>query len=270
MASGGSSGTFGIWTCRKASSIPHPTDPPRWAAGRQHWQPDGVGVTVRFLERDSTPGLATGSRGASCYMRRRHTSSAANHYSSIRAAALRRRGSTSSSRPLVDSNKFGPSAALPPDPIRLRHGTSPSGPKTDQTKPAPGTIDEKPRWEGPPENRPRGYLPPLDDPKEDREAAGENSMDQDNRLEGTELPADGDEARDHAEPAPKDTRYAGHPEFAQDAASNKRPEGIGNSEPVDDNDERTRHSDGMNPPRPSTPQPTSGAAQALARHSKDG
>jgi hypothetical protein len=182
----------------------------------------------------------------------------------------------------VDSNKFGPSAALPPDPIRLRHGTSTSGPKfdvhdderietmTDQTKPAPGTIDEKPRWEGPPESRPRGYLPPLDDPKEDRDAAGESSMDQDNRLEGTELPADGNEARVPAEPAPEDTRYAGHPEFAQDAASNKRPEGIGNSEPVDDNDERTRHSDGMNPPRPSTPQPTSGAAQALARHSKDG
>jgi hypothetical protein len=65
-----------------------------------------------------------------------------------------------------------------------------------------------------------------------------------------------------------DTLYSGHPEFSQDAASNKPPDGIGNSEPVDDSDERIRRSEGVNLARPA-PQPTSGAAQALARHSKD-
>ena len=28
-----------------------------------------------------------------------------------------------------------------------------------------GTTDERPRWEGPPENRPKGYEPARDDPK---------------------------------------------------------------------------------------------------------
>src|SRR5690606_12484334 len=39
---------------------------------------------------------------------------------------------------------------------------------------APGTTDQKPRWEGPEETRPRGYLPAKDDPERDRDAAGEN------------------------------------------------------------------------------------------------
>lgn len=47
---------------------------------------------------------------------------------------------------------------------------------------------------------------------------------------------------------PKDTQYAGHPEFSQDAAENEPPDGIGNSEPVDDINEKTRHSEGVNPP----------------------
>lgn len=38
---------------------------------------------------------------------------------------------------------------------------------------AAGTDDQRPRWEGPPENRPRGYLPAKDDPETDRDAAGE-------------------------------------------------------------------------------------------------
>lgn len=42
---------------------------------------------------------------------------------------------------------------------------------------APGTVDQRPRWEGPPENRPRGYLPAVDDPARDRDAAGENLQD---------------------------------------------------------------------------------------------
>ena len=42
---------------------------------------------------------------------------------------------------------------------------------------APGTTEDRPRWEGPPENRPRGYLPAKDNPAEDRDAAGENLRD---------------------------------------------------------------------------------------------
>jgi hypothetical protein len=44
---------------------------------------------------------------------------------------------------------------------------------------APGTTDQWPRWEGPPENRPRGYKPAKDDPTRDRDAAGENLNDPD-------------------------------------------------------------------------------------------
>lgn len=46
---------------------------------------------------------------------------------------------------------------------------------------APGTTDQRPRWEGPPENRPRGYLPAEDDPETDRDAAGENLRDPQHR-----------------------------------------------------------------------------------------
>ena len=37
----------------------------------------------------------------------------------------------------------------------------------------PGTTDERPRWEGPPETRPRGYRPAKDDPSKEPDAAGE-------------------------------------------------------------------------------------------------
>jgi len=37
-----------------------------------------------------------------------------------------------------------------------------------------GTTDQKPRWEGPPENRPAGYKPAKDDPATNRDATGEN------------------------------------------------------------------------------------------------
>ncbi|MDN2565086.1 hypothetical protein N1F89_02535 [Aquibium sp. A9E412] len=37
----------------------------------------------------------------------------------------------------------------------------------------PGTTDEWPRWEGPQENRPRGYRPPKDDPKRNPDSVGE-------------------------------------------------------------------------------------------------
>ncbi|TGQ63627.1 MAG: hypothetical protein E5V49_04295 [Mesorhizobium sp.] len=52
---------------------------------------------------------------------------------------------------------------------------------------APGTTDQKPRWEGPPEDRPAGYLPAEDDPDEDRDAAGENLKDPDKRGLGDAL-----------------------------------------------------------------------------------
>ena len=42
---------------------------------------------------------------------------------------------------------------------------------------APGTTDQWPRWEGPPETRPRGYKPAKDEPHRDRDAAGENLQD---------------------------------------------------------------------------------------------
>ena len=42
---------------------------------------------------------------------------------------------------------------------------------------APGTTEQSPRWEGPEENRPRGYLPAEDDPEVDRDAVGENLRD---------------------------------------------------------------------------------------------
>ena len=42
---------------------------------------------------------------------------------------------------------------------------------------APGTTEQSPRWEGPEETRPRGYLPAKDDPDVDRDAVGENLQD---------------------------------------------------------------------------------------------
>ncbi len=48
---------------------------------------------------------------------------------------------------------------------------------TEPSKGAPGTTDQWPHWEGPPENRPRGYLPAEDNPEIDRDAVGENLQD---------------------------------------------------------------------------------------------
>jgi len=42
---------------------------------------------------------------------------------------------------------------------------------------APGTTEQSPRWEGPEETRPRGYLPAKDDPEVGRDAVGENLRD---------------------------------------------------------------------------------------------
>ena len=41
-------------------------------------------------------------------------------------------------------------------------------------KPGPaGTTDQSPRWEGPEETRPRGYLPAIDNQETDRDELGE-------------------------------------------------------------------------------------------------
>lgn len=155
----------------------------------------------------------------------------------------------------------------------------------------PGTTDQSPHWEGPEETRPEGYLPADDDPTTDRDAAGENLNDPDRRTLGDagrmeprqpgELPPFDDPAHSnelagspvqHDAPLPPapptDTQYAGHPSFSQGAAANKPPEGIGNSEPAEEIEEHARHSEGVNPAHPS-PQQTSGAGPALAKHSKD-
>ncbi|KAB2758464.1 hypothetical protein F9K98_21320 [Brucella anthropi] len=47
--------------------------------------------------------------------------------------------------------------------------------------PKTGTTDQKPKWEGPPENRPRGYEPADDDPAKKRDAAGHNLADPDRK-----------------------------------------------------------------------------------------
>ena len=41
----------------------------------------------------------------------------------------------------------------------------------------PGTTDQSPRWEGPKENRPRGYLPAKDDADTEEDAVGETNAD---------------------------------------------------------------------------------------------
>ncbi|PWW03448.1 hypothetical protein DFR52_101128 [Hoeflea marina] len=47
-------------------------------------------------------------------------------------------------------------------------------------KPAPaGTSEQSPRWEGPPETRPSGYLPAEDNPATNPDAAGETLDDPD-------------------------------------------------------------------------------------------
>jgi hypothetical protein len=46
---------------------------------------------------------------------------------------------------------------------------------------APGTTDQSPRWEGPRESRPQGYMPAKDNPDVDRDAVGENLQDPEKR-----------------------------------------------------------------------------------------
>ncbi|PHR17528.1 MAG: hypothetical protein COA37_22145 [Hoeflea sp.] len=48
--------------------------------------------------------------------------------------------------------------------------------QTPKSGPA-GTTDQSPRWEGPEETRPSGYLPAKEDPETDRDAAEEDVND---------------------------------------------------------------------------------------------
>jgi len=70
---------------------------------------------------------------------------------------------------------------------------------------APGTSDQWPRWEGPPENRPHGYLPAKDDPVHDRDAAGENLRDLRKRTLGDAGNAPEPRETDDPDGGPADT-----------------------------------------------------------------
>ncbi|OJU67867.1 MAG: hypothetical protein BGO05_20485 [Rhizobiales bacterium 63-7] len=59
---------------------------------------------------------------------------------------------------------------------------------------APGTTEQSPRWEGPQENRPRGYLPAEDDPDTARDAVGESNSDPQKRDLGDAFKTADDDA----------------------------------------------------------------------------
>lgn len=76
-------------------------------------------------------------------------------------------------------------------------GEVPVGNPTAETA-STGTTDQRPRWEGPPENRPRGYLPATDDPSRARDAAGENLRDPDRSHLGDAVNTKRSSAMDHS------------------------------------------------------------------------
>lgn len=116
---------------------------------------------------------------------------------------------------------------------------SPNSPRDGK----PEIPHQSPTWED--ETRPAGSFPPFEDPAYASGAAGETSLNPVRAGPTQEIEARNEE---QARLAPKDTEYAGHPDFSQDAAGNKPPRGIGNSEPADDFEEKTRHSEGVRPP----------------------
>ncbi|OLP58319.1 hypothetical protein BJF93_06850 [Xaviernesmea oryzae] len=67
--------------------------------------------------------------------------------------------------------------------------------KTPQTG-AAGTTAQSPRWEGPPETRPSGYLDAKDDAIHARDAFGENLEDPERRHLGEAHKVKGDDHRD--------------------------------------------------------------------------
>lgn len=73
-----------------------------------------------------------------------------------------------------------------PHPQDVEEDFSPHAPNGE-----PGSRSKAP-LEGPPENRPRGYLPEKDDPESDRDAAGENLRDPEESDLGDALKTRGD------------------------------------------------------------------------------
>jgi len=68
----------------------------------------------------------------------------------------------------------------------------------------PGTTDQFPRWEGPEENRPGGYLPAEDDPDHDPDAAGETLKNPDKENLGDAFAKKGEKpSRDPAKQGPR-------------------------------------------------------------------
>ena len=67
--------------------------------------------------------------------------------------------------------------------------------------------------------------------------------------QATNRPVARPEGESSAQRRPRDVTYDGHPDFSQDAAANLPPKGIGNSEPLDEREAQTRHSNGINPPK---------------------
>ena len=64
---------------------------------------------------------------------------------------------------------------------------------TNSPKPgAPGTTDQWPRWEGPQENTPRGYMPAKDNPDTARDANGESESDPEKKKVSDALKQRGD------------------------------------------------------------------------------
>ncbi|MBE0691557.1 MAG: hypothetical protein IH590_00465 [Aquamicrobium sp.] len=51
----------------------------------------------------------------------------------------------------------------------------------------------------------------------------------------------------------RDTEFAGYPDFSEDAAANKPPKGMGLSEPVNEVEGKTAHSEGVEHPLPERP-----------------
>ncbi len=72
---------------------------------------------------------------------------------------------------------------------------------------------------------------------------------------------------------PAKTDADANDDVSQDAAANRKPGEMGNAEPIDDHNEKTRHYDGKNPGKQRPPSPAtekvSGAGTAMSQHSKD-
>lgn len=57
---------------------------------------------------------------------------------------------------------------------------------------APGTTEQSPRWEGPQESKPQGYMPAKDDPDVTRDAVGENNKDPERKRPSDAMKVKGD------------------------------------------------------------------------------